>query len=232
MKKHYTLLNYSASPVSISTRHESFLVRGGTMDSPGTLLLSLEEITVVNSSSPVFKHGILQFEPQYEAELYEELGIPNWQNLLTLARIEELVRNPTMENLQTIINIEENAQFERVRGVMVGLKSIGVDVSSKTEAVIEERRKEFLLRRRKSQIQLVPNASKQDSDAPSKEEFDAMKEQLAAMQKMFEQLTAATSVQVDTSATTADPDPSCCAEPAKPKATASKTAKSKTTNKK
>ena len=186
--RNYLVLNHSASPVAVSTKYDSFMVDGGTPESPGSLPLSFDEIAVVNSKSPVFKIGILRFEPAYEAELYEALSIPNWKDIMTDEQIEDALINPTMETSQKILDIQNDAYFERVRGALVGLRNAGVDITVKMERLIEQRREEFARRQRKTSIRLVPNEPQKP--APSQAEFDAMKEQLAAMQAMMEQMMA------------------------------------------
>ncbi len=184
--KNYLVLNYSASPVSISTKYDSFLVDGGSPESPGSLPLTFDEIAVVNSKSPVFKIGLLRFEAAFERDLYEALSIPGWETILTERQIQDALTNPTMETSQQILDIENDAYFERVRGVMVGLRNAGVDIPGKIERMIEQRRLELARRQRKTEIRLVPN--EQAQPAPSQEEFDEIKAQLAAMQEMMAKL--------------------------------------------
>lgn len=186
--KHYMVLNHSASPVCVSTRYDSYLIQGGTQEDPGSMPLTFDEISVINSVSPAFKIGLLRFEPDCEKEMYEALAIANWQDILTLERIEEILLHPTMETMEQIIQIDNVAYFERVRGVFVGLKNAGANLSVQVENVINQRYAEFVKRQRKTSIKLV--ADEPTAPAPSKEEFDEMKAQLAAMKAMMEQMAA------------------------------------------
>lgn len=182
--KNYLVLNYSSSPVGISTKYDSFLVDGGTATEPGTLPLTFDEIAVINSKSAAFKIGLLRFEPAYEEELYEALSITYWRDIMTEADIEHALCHPTLESSQKILDIESDAYFERIRGVMVGLRSAGIDVPGKIERMIEQRRLELAQRKRKTEIRLV-STDEPSRSAPSKEEFDAMKAQLEQMQAMM-----------------------------------------------
>ena len=186
--KNYLVLNHSASPVGVSTKYDSFLVDGGSVESPGSLPLSFDEIAVINSKSQVFKIGVLRFEPAYEEELYEELAIPRWREIMTQQQIEEALVSPTMETTQKILDIENDAYFERVRGAMVGLRNAGVDITVKMERIIEQRREELARRQRKTSIRLVPHED--EKTAPTQAEFDALREQLAQMQAMMAKLVA------------------------------------------
>lgn len=181
--KNYLVLNHSASPVSVSTKYDSFMVDGGSYESPGSLPLSFDEIAVINSKSTVFKIGLLRFEPEHEAELYEALAIPNWEGIMTQKQIEDALLNPTMETSQKILDIENEAYFERVRGTMISLRNTGADISVKMMNMVEERRNEFVRRQRKTSIRLVPNETAKT--APSQAEFDNMKNELEAMKAMM-----------------------------------------------
>lgn len=184
--KNYLVLNHSASPVGVSTKYDSFLVDGGSVESPGSLPLSFDEIAVINSKSQVFKIGVLRFEPEHEEELYEALAIPRWREIMTQQQIEEALVSPTMDTTQKILDIENDAYFERVRGAMVGLRNAGVDITVKMERMIEQRREELARRQRKTSIRLVPH--EEAKTAPTQAEFEALREQLAQMQAMMAKL--------------------------------------------
>lgn len=184
--QNYLVLNHSASPVCVSTKYDSFIIDGGSPESPGSLPLSFDEIAVINSKSQVFKIGILRFEPRFEAELYEALAVPRWQEIMTQWQIEDALINPTLETTQKILDIENEAYFERIRGAMISLRNRGVDITVKMEHMVEQRHEELMRRQRKTSIRLIPQED--EVVAPSQAEFDAMKEQLAAMQAMMAEL--------------------------------------------
>lgn len=185
--KNYLVLNPSASPVSVSTKYESFLIDGGNEESPGSLPLSFDEIAVINSKSPVFKIGILRFEPAVEAELYEALSIPNWKDILTQEQIEEMLISGTMEDLQKLIAIENEAYFGRVRGALVALKNAGAGVSTRAADIINARYDELTKHKRKTAIRLTPKEPEK-TVSHSQEEFDSMKNELAELKAMMAQM--------------------------------------------
>lgn len=187
--QNYLVLNHSASPVAVSTKYDSFLIDGGSEESPGSLPLSFDEIAVINSNSAAFKIGLLRFEPAVQAELYEALAIPNWRDIMTQAQIEDLLLHPTMEGMQKVLDIENEAYFERVRGAMVALKNLGADVTTNTERIIEGRRAEFAKRQRKSQIKLNPHETEKQA-VHTQEEFDSMKNELAELKEMMAKMLA------------------------------------------
>ena len=87
--KTYLVLNYSTSPVGIRTRNDSFVIEGGNSDEPTSMPFTLDEIIQINSGSRVFTSGLLRFEKEYEKDIYEELRIRDWQNIMTDEEIEK-----------------------------------------------------------------------------------------------------------------------------------------------
>ncbi len=182
--KNYLVLNYGHSPVGISTRHENYLIPGADGDTPASLPLTIDEIQVVNSNSPVFKVGILRFEEKDEKDIYEELRILNWQDILTDQEIEEILLNPDAESLQGLVSIESEPYYERIRGVYMGLKGSGAAISLNVSNAIEARRDELIRHKRTTDIRVTANSENQ-SKAASSEEVDDLKRQLAEMQAMM-----------------------------------------------
>lgn len=198
--KNYLVLNYNSSPVAVRTKHESFLVPGGTQESPGTLPFTIDEISAINSNSLAFKIGLLRFEERDQSDIYAELRLDGWKDILTDKEIENLLLTPTMDGLQKIIDIQNDAYFERVRGVFSGLKSAGADLSTKVETVITKRYKELMDHKRASEIRLTPVSDKNAPDA-TKVELEAMRAQMAQMQEMLAKLQAQPPIRTESAPT-------------------------------
>lgn len=182
----YLVLNYGTSPIGVSTKHDSFLIPGASNGSPSYLPLSIDEIAVINSNSSVFRTGALRFEPEYQQDIYEELRIADWESIKTNEEIEQMLLNPSVEDLQQLIDNESPAYFERVRGIFMGLKNAGYDLSSKVSQIMDLRYKEFVKNKRKSNIQLTQSEVKSHSDT----EVDKLKAQIASMQEMIDKMQA------------------------------------------
>lgn len=182
--KNYLVLNYGHSPIGVSTRHENYLIPGADGDVPASLPLTIDEIQVINSNSPVFKVGMLRFEEKDEKDIYEELRILDWQSILTDKDIEDILLNPDAESLQRLVSIESEPYYERVRGVYMGLKSAGAAISLNVSNAIEARREELLRHKRTTDIRVTANPDGQNKVASS-EEVDDLKRQLAEMQEMM-----------------------------------------------
>lgn len=182
--KNYLVLNYGHSPIGVSTRHENYLIPGADGDVPASLPLTIDEIQVINSNSPVFKVGMLRFEEKDEKDIYEELRILNWQDILTDRAIEDILLNPDAESLQKLVSIESEPYYERIRGVYVGLKSAGAAISLNVSNAIEARREELLRHKRTTDIRVTANPDGHNK-VVSSEEVDDLKRQIAEMQEMM-----------------------------------------------
>jgi len=186
--KNYLVLNYSSSPVCFNTRYESILIPGGTKDAPASLPLSVDEIVQANTGTPLFKCGLLFFEPEYAEELYDACRIKNWKDILTDEQIENILLHPTIEGLEKIINIETEIYFERCYGIYIGLLNANYPITANVSKVMRARRSEFRRNKTKSEIQLV---AKDVASPITQEEYEATKSEInelkAAMEAMMKQ---------------------------------------------
>lgn len=186
-QKTYLVLNYDTSPVSIKTRYQNELVPAGNDTTPSTLPLSIDDITYINSTTKVFKIGRLWFEPEFEKDIYAELRIRDWKDIMTNQDIYDAILNPTMEKLERILDIDDQMYFSRIYGAYIGLKNSGVNISTNVESVIKARYAEFLKHKRKTEIQLRP---KEVTSAQSNEVVEDLQKQLAETRAMLEKLLA------------------------------------------
>lgn len=187
-QKTYMVLNYNTSPVAIKTRSYNELIPAGNDEVPNGIPLTIDEIIYINSTSKVFKIGMLWFEEEYEAEIYEELRIKDWRSILRNQEIYDIIMKPTVEQLERVLAIEDPMYFGRVYGAYVGLKNAGADVSKKVSDVMTMRYKELSNHKRKTEIKIRPKVAEQPAES---EAVKAMQAQIEAMQKMIEQLSAA-----------------------------------------
>lgn len=184
--KLYLVLNDCNSPVGIETKSGSLLVPGGTPDSPGIMPMMLDDIIYVNSTTNAFKIGLLHFEKEVEEEMQKTLRNHNWKNILTASEIEDIILKPTVAGLQRFININEPAYFERIRGIYIGLRNSGAEISQKVGLVIDARYDELLHKKFVSKIQL--NKKEQTVDTVSRAEYEALAEQNKQMLEMIQKI--------------------------------------------
>lgn len=206
--KTINVLNYNSSIVVVSTKHDSYTIEPA-MDSenPTTLPLTLEEILYINGNSMAFKSGILRFPTDIEKEIYEDyLKIPNWESLLTIKEIEDIILHPTMDGLTKIVNVKDSGIFDRIRGVFIRLKNISNDdISLRVEKIFEARFDELKRGIRNTQIEIKAK----DAVSPvSNDEVDELKKknedlqvQLNQMQEMMKQFLATQNANIKSDAT-------------------------------
>lgn len=194
--KTYLVLNYNGSPVAVSTRHESYIIPGGSSESPSSMPLSVDEIVQINSNSNVFKMGLLWFEEEFQEDLYKECRIRNWKDILTDGEIEDIILHPTLEKLEKLLLIENEQYFERCYGIYIGLKNSNHSIKQNVENVMLARRKELRNRKYKTGILLTKKETNNVSEEVLKEtqeknekltkevdELKAMVAQLLAVQQ-------------------------------------------------
>lgn len=183
--RNYLLLNYCSSPVAVSTRYDSFLIPGGTEDDPGSLPFTIDEISVINSNSQALRIGMLWPEPEFREEIYEEIRVPAWQTILTDRKIRDILLSPTLDGMQKLLSIENDAYFERIRGIYMGLVNAGADISNKVATMMEARRQEFAKNQRKTKIILTPHEDKDEADKDQR--IAELEASMEAMRRMMEE---------------------------------------------
>lgn len=166
--KTYLILNYNPSAVALPTKNGSFLMPGGSSDAPSTYPLDINEIHYINNASNAFKIGLLYFEPDFEADIYEELRIRDWKNILRDEQVEEIILNPTVDGLERLIRIQNAMYFERIYGIYMGLRNAGYSISGNVDKVMTLRRKEFADKKINTAIKLRTTEAAADTDAERK----------------------------------------------------------------
>ena len=142
--KTYLVLNKNSSPIVVDTRYDGYVIPAGTEEEPSSLPFSADEIYQINSKAPVFKVGLLWFEPEFQKELYEEVcHIRDWQDILSDADIEDAIIHPTIEKLNRILAIQNPMYFERCYGIYMGLRNTNCALQRNVITVMNMRYKEM-----------------------------------------------------------------------------------------
>lgn len=189
------VINYHSFGVAIKTKDNSYWVDRMKNGVPTRLPLLLEEIRYINTTSEAFRAGLLFFDEDIEEHMYEnELRIPNWKSILKPYEIEHIIKNPTLEGLEKILNVSNIMTFDIIRGIFISLKNKNADISTRVETIINERYKELLNKIYNTRIVLKPkdvvhNASVEDVKA-LRAQNEAMQKQLQEMQEMMAKMLA------------------------------------------
>lgn len=198
------VLNYNENKVSVMVSPTESFTFEPSIDGeiPSVIPMTFEQIRYANNYN-TFRGGFLFFEESREKEIYEELGINNWEGILNNKEIREILLNPSFEGLKKIVDIKDSAVFERVRAAFHKLKSEGTnDVSVRVQQIISTRYKELQNKKVNTSIVLekkdiVQSASNKEVES-LKAENKAMQEQLTNMQAMMEKLLAQQSAKTET----------------------------------
>lgn len=184
----YEVLNYRFSPVAFRIKNDGFVINAcDNNGNPATFPLELDDIKYIHSTTNAFRIGLLRFRSEDEEMMYEDvLKMHDWRDIITRDEIENIITSPTTEGLQRLIDIENITQFDAVREVEAWLRSKGVDISVRVSDLIKARYSELQTRHIKSTIKVT---NKMSESSKYEDEISALKQQLADMAKLVENLT-------------------------------------------
>ena len=187
------VLNYNENTIFVSGAKEHYKFapsRNGK--TPTVVPIPMNELQYIASNTNVITTGWLTFEEGEKEEIYKELRISNWKDILTIEDIIAILTKPTMEGLQRIIDIENESYFDRVRLAMLKLMDDGVDITTKVSNIVNQRYDELQRRQRKSKIVLTKKNTTVSADTVKElsEQNASLQSQLDEMKKMMEQMMA------------------------------------------
>lgn len=190
------VLNYNENEVFVDSAKEHYKFNASRDGkTPSIIPMTLSELQNICSNTDIIVTGWLTFDDDVKEEVFKELRIPNWKDILTNEDIENILTHPTLEGLQKIIDIENQTYFDRVRIIMFKLINRGVDVTTKVSRIVEQRYDELRKRQRVSSITLTKKDTQTyvtpDEVKKLSAQNAALQSQLDEMKKMMEQMMAA-----------------------------------------
>lgn len=195
------VLNYNNFNVSTSTNIKEYFFEASDGVNPTIQYMSFPELVYVNGITSCFRTGLLMFDESQQEEIYTELKIPNWKDILTNAVIKDIILHPTKEGLEKIINITDNSIFDRIVGIMIGLKNDNADdISMRVVRTIEERALELRRGITKTQIKITFKETPKVNDNELEQvraKNAELENKILEMQKMMEQLTVNNQIKTD-----------------------------------
>ena len=189
------VLNYNQNDVFVDSAKEHYRFSASRDGKTPTVIpISLSELQNICSNTNIFLTGWLTFDDDVKEEIFKELRVANWRDILSNSDIEEILKHPTMEGLQKIIDIDNQTYFDRVRIIMFQLMKQGVDITSKVTRIVDQRYDELRKRQRVSSIVLTKKDTQTHATADEVKELSAqnaaLQSQLDEMKKMMEQMMA------------------------------------------
>lgn len=178
--KHIPVLNYNESCVCIKVSPDkSIKLDPAVGNEPYLIPLTLDEIRYANNGT-AFKTGTLEFPPELEKEIYEELRIDT-SKVMKLSEIRDILITPTKDGLIKIVSMQSLSDFDRVRGQFQKLKYEGYKLTLDIARIIDRRTSELFNNQTKTNIQISDADSVKNNEKVStlERELEEMKALLA-----------------------------------------------------
>lgn len=181
-KNHIKVMNFSTSQVCATGRLRGYLFSSCREGMPSFEYMDFDDIEYINSKSPVFRNGDLQFEDDEREEIFEALKYPKWRDTyLDEDMIEDILRNPTLDNLKRVTSITSPCTIERLRSKLVSAINNDADgVSTRSANVIKQRFRELQNGKARSAIQLEEPAPVKGATSGEVAELKAQNDRLQA----------------------------------------------------
>lgn len=186
-EKTYLLCNYSSSKIVVALRDSSVVIEGGHIDSPTTYPFTAGELQLINNTSTSIKNGLLMPVDSEKEFVYESLlRIMDWRNIKTNKEIEDLILNPTPEDLNWIVSIKDSQYFNRIYGIFIGLKNTTAPLMANVSNIICARYKEIVNGKRETEIVIPENVvSKSKSDAEESARIKNLEAEVAELRRLL-----------------------------------------------
>ena len=182
--KNIKVLNYNEFNLCLKSNVRAYMLMPFT-DEPTFEYMTFDEISYINANTNGIKSGLVRFEVEKESEIYKALGIKDWDKIITNSEIETILKNPTKESLQKLIDIKDKGVFERVRNIFVRLKeSPNADISIQTAKLINKRYEELKRGIITSEIVLSNADTKQNFE----KENENLRDELATLRKLIDEM--------------------------------------------
>lgn len=187
------VLNYNENEVFVDSAKEHYKFsasRDGK--TPSIISMPLSELQYIASNTDIIITGWLMFDKDIQENIYKDLRIVNWKDILSNEDIVHILTHPTIEGLQKLLDITNQTYFDRVRIVLFKLIQDGIDVTTKVNRIIEQRYNELRNKQRNTSIILTQKDTKKYASPDDVKELSAQNEalqnQLDEMKKMMEQM--------------------------------------------
>ena len=159
--------------------------------------MPFSDVEYINSRTPVFRNGRVQFDENERDGIYHALYLDNWKDTVLFdEEIDRIIRENDMDAAARFVKIADVAEIHRVRSHMVALQNDdGAEISNRMIDIINQRYDEINRGVRNSEINLgkAKERAKQDEDpriTAMMEQMAALQAQLAAMQTASQTATA------------------------------------------
>lgn len=190
------VFNHSISSINLPGQFREYYLEG-SRGVPTVLTMPFSDVEYINSRTPVFRNGRVQFDENERDGIYHALYLDNWKDTVLFdEEIDRIIRENDMDAAARFVKIADVAEIHRVRSHMVALQNDdGAEISNRMIDIINQRYDEINRGVRNSEINLgkAKERAKQDEDpriTAMMEQMAALQAQLAAMQIASQTATA------------------------------------------
>lgn len=195
--KYIRVYNESPSPVVLKGLMRTYVIDGRDGRNPMIEDIPEDDVYYINGRCDVFRTGRLHFDEAEVDAIMEMLRNPNWRNLvMSDDDVDAVILHPSVENLERIVKCTTRPEIERYRAAMVSLQNANRGVADVMARVVRDRFAELANGITVSRI-VLPNDDVVRRNNPlhdieaMKSENEAMRNQMAELQKQLEALLAA-----------------------------------------
>lgn len=190
------VLNYNENEVFVDSNKEHYKF-GASKDgsTPTIISMPLSELQYIATNTNAITTGWLTFDNDVKKDIFKDLRIVDWMDILTNEDITNILTHPTLEGLRKLLNITSLAYFDRVRIIMFKLMRDDVDITTKVRRIVEQRYSELRNKQRNTSIVLTQKDTQKYATPEDVKELSAqnalLQSQLEEVRKMMEQMVAA-----------------------------------------
>lgn len=183
------IYNHSVNDIGIKGQLREYLL-SGSRGVPTVLTMPFSEVEYVNSRSPIFRNGTVQFDPETCDDIYKALYLDNWKDTVLFdEEIERIIRENDMDAAEKFLKVTDVFTIQRIRGHLIGLTNDpDIDISRRMIDLIEGRYDEINHGVRHTKLSTAKAKARMEQDEDPR--IAIMQAQMAEMQKMIAALQA------------------------------------------
>lgn len=184
------VFNHSISAINLPGQFREYYL-DGNRGVPPVLTMPFSDVEYINSRTPVFRNGRVQFAENERDDIYHALYLDNWKDTVLFdEEIDRIIRDNDMDAAERFIKITDVAEIHRVRSHMVALQNDdNAEISNRMIDIINQRYDEINRGVRNSAISITKAKKRVREDEDPR--LTAMMEQMAALQAQLAALQTA-----------------------------------------
>lgn len=189
------VFNHSVSPINLPGQLREYYL-DSYRGVPVVLTMPFSDVEYINSRTPVFRNGRVQFAEDERDDIYHALYLDNWKDTVLFdEEIDRIIRDNDMDAAERFIKITDVAEIHRVRSHMIALQNDeNAEISNRMIDIINQRYDEINRGVRNSAISITKAKKRVQEDEDPR--LTAMMEQMAALQAQLAALQTAQAVSV------------------------------------